>query len=99
MSNEHGTTILWRLRAKRSVAKCVLSVHPAVAELLILQDEELAIREPFPDQDTACLRAQALHDALVERGWRDGLDTADGDPVGADALPPSPVALPPASSF
>jgi hypothetical protein len=39
-------------------------------ELVILQDEEIAFREYFPDEDAARSRAVALHDRLLEKGWK-----------------------------
>ena len=69
---EPKEALLWSLRAKRSTAKCVLSTTPHAAELLILQDEEVAIRERFPDEDIARVRARALREGLLQRGWRHG---------------------------
>ena len=69
MASEDRQGELWRLRAKRSTAKCVLHAEAAWIELVILQDEEVAFRESFPDERTARVRAVALHDRLVERGW------------------------------
>ena len=63
--------VLWSLRAKRSTAKCVLHAEATWTELLVLQDEEIAFRESFPDEDSARLRAAALHERLVRRGWQE----------------------------
>ena len=38
---------------------------------MILQDEEVAFRESFPDENTARLRATALHDRLLKKGWKE----------------------------
>jgi hypothetical protein len=38
---------------------------------VILQDEEVAFRESFPDEDTARMRATALHERLLRKGWRE----------------------------
>ena len=64
----HG--VLWSLRAKRSTAKCVLHAEASGTELLILQDEEVAFREAFPDEDTARLRAALLQERLLKKGWK-----------------------------
>jgi hypothetical protein len=62
--------LLWSLQARRSTAKCVLRNESAWTELVILQDEEVAFREYFADEDAARTRAGALHDRLLEKGWR-----------------------------
>lgn len=63
--------VLWSLRARRSTATCVLHPRPTWTELVILQDEEVAFRESFPDEDTARIRATALHERLLRKGWRE----------------------------
>ena len=63
--------VLWSLRARRSTAKCVLHADRTWTELVILQDEEIAFREAFPTEDAARLRAAALHDRLLEKGWQE----------------------------
>jgi hypothetical protein len=63
--------VLWSLRARRSTATCLLHPGSTWAELVILQDREVAFREAFPDEDTARLRARALHDRLLQRGWKE----------------------------
>jgi len=63
--------VLWSLRAKRSTAKCVLHAEATWTELLVLQDEEIAFRESFPDEDAARMRAAALRERLVRLGWRE----------------------------
>lgn len=70
MDRENRQDLLWSLQAKRSMAKCVLRAESTWTELVILQDEEIAFREYFPDEDTARTRAVALHDRLLEKGWK-----------------------------
>ncbi len=65
-----GVESLWAVQAKRSVMKCVLNVEPTWTELLVLQDEDVAVRETFPDQEQARAKAQALHERLIALGWR-----------------------------
>jgi hypothetical protein len=69
MSFDDRQGVLWSLRARRSTAKCVLHAEATWTELVILQDEEVALRESFPDEYAARLRAEALHHRLVEKGW------------------------------
>jgi hypothetical protein len=69
MTSDVHQGVLWSLRARRSTAKCVLHAEAAWTELVILQDEEVAFRESFPDEHAARLRAEALHKRLVEKGW------------------------------
>lgn len=64
----HG--VLWSLRARRSTAKCVLHAEASWTELVILQDEEVAFREAFPDEATARTRAALLQERLLNKGWR-----------------------------
>lgn len=61
---------LWRLQARRSVVKCVVE-NENRAELVLLQDEEVAHREQFCDEYSARHRAEALRARLVAGGWRD----------------------------
>jgi hypothetical protein len=62
--------VLWSLRARRSTATCLLHPRSTWTELVILQDEEIAFRESFPDEDAARIRAMALHDRLLKKGWK-----------------------------
>ena len=66
-----GTESLWTVRAKQSIVKCVLQVDATWSELLILQDRDVTSREVFQDQETARAHARALHERLIEKGWRD----------------------------
>lgn len=68
---EERQGVLWSLRARRSTAKCVLNSDASWTELLVLQDEEIAFRESFPDEYTARVRATALHQRLIEKGWKE----------------------------
>jgi hypothetical protein len=70
MPSDERQGLLWSLRARRSTAKCVLITEPTWTELIILQDEEIAFRESFPTEDAARLRASALHDRLLQKGWK-----------------------------
>lgn len=83
MDRDNRQDLLWSLEAKRSTAKCVLRADSTWIELVILQDEEIACREYFPDEDAARTRAVALHDRLLEKGWKQaGQDRprASGEP-------------------
>jgi hypothetical protein len=70
MALDDRQAVLWSLSAKRSTAKCVIHAEPTWTELILLQDEEVAFRESFPDENTARVRASALHERLLEKGWR-----------------------------
>ncbi len=65
-----GVESLWAVQAKRSVMKCVLHVERTWAEVLVFQDQDVAVRETFQDQKLARAKAQALRERLIERGWR-----------------------------
>ena len=73
MAIEDPSGLLWSLRARRSTAKCVLHAEASWTELVILQDEEVAFREAFPDETSARVRADALHDRLMEKGWTEAM--------------------------
>ncbi len=73
MAFEDPSGLLWSLKARRSTAKCVLHAEASGTELVILQDEEVAFREAFPDESTARLRADALHDRLMQKGWTEAV--------------------------
>ena len=62
---------LWVIHAKRSVVKCVLHVEPTWTELLLLQDDDVASREVFPDDASARSTALKLKQRLLGQGWRD----------------------------
>ena len=70
MASDDLHDVLWSLRARRSTAKCVLHAEATWTELVILQDEEVAFREAFPDQDTARMRATLLQERLLKKGWK-----------------------------
>ncbi len=65
-----GVESLWAVQAKRSIMKCVLHVEPTWTELLVLQDEDVAVRETFPDEEQARAQARALHERLIALGWQ-----------------------------
>jgi hypothetical protein len=70
MDHDTRQDVLWSLQARRSTARCVLRADSAWTELVVLQDEEVALREYFPDEDAARSRAVALHERLLEKGWK-----------------------------
>jgi len=70
MASSEREGVLWSLSARRSTAKCVLRAGSTLTELLILQDEEVAFRESFPDELSARKRADALQERLLQKGWK-----------------------------
>ena len=70
MDRDHRQDVLWSLQATRSTAKCVLRTESAWTELVLLQDDEIACREYFPDEEAARTRAVALHERLLQKGWK-----------------------------
>lgn len=69
MDRDTRQDLLWTLQARRSTAKCFLRTESTWSELVILQDEEIAFREYFTDEDGARARASALHERLLKKGW------------------------------
>jgi hypothetical protein len=65
-----GVESVWAVQAKRSVMKCILNVERTFTELLVLQDQDVAVRETFQDQAGARAQAKALHARLLKRGWQ-----------------------------
>ena len=63
---------LWSVQGKRSVVKCVLQVEETWAELLLLQDDNVASRELFQSDDQARLKAGWLRTRLLDSGWKTG---------------------------
>ena len=61
---------LWEVRARRSVVKCLLQVDTTWTELLLLQDDDVASRELFQDNQQARDRATLLREQLIKRGWQ-----------------------------
>ena len=70
MQRDKRQDLLWSLHARRSTAKCVLRTEYAWTELVVLQDEEVALREYFVNEEAARTRATALHERLLEKGWK-----------------------------
>jgi hypothetical protein len=70
MDREKRHDLLWSLQARRSTAKCVLRAESTWIELVILQDDEVAYREYFADEDAARTHAFALQERLLEKGWK-----------------------------
>jgi hypothetical protein len=61
--------VLWRMRARQSAAICLVRPLDSGALLMLLQDDEVVIREMFADAMLAEMRATALRSRLEERGW------------------------------
>lgn len=62
-------TTVWYLRTPRSRMRCVLQPGSEGVELLVLHDEDVALRDMFPGLPDACRQADALRERLVARGW------------------------------
>jgi hypothetical protein len=71
MGSDGRLGVLWSLSASRSTATCVLHAEATWTELVVMQDDEIAFRESFPNEETARLRATALHDRLLKKGWKE----------------------------
>lgn len=70
--------ILWRLRARHTMATCVLQPLPVGALLTLLQDDDVVFNEAFPDAHLAEARAHALRARLEAKGW-ESVPIADAD--------------------
>jgi hypothetical protein len=79
MHNTDGrATTLWRLRARHTIATCVLQVLPVGALLTLRQDDDVVFHEAFPDTTLAEARARALRARLEAKGWQT-VPIANGD--------------------
>jgi hypothetical protein len=69
-NTDDRAAIVWRLRARRTMAQCVLQPLAVGALLTVLQDDEVVLQETFPDEHLAEARAEALRRRLEAKGWR-----------------------------
>ena len=65
-----GRTLVWYLRSPRSRMKCVLQPGLRGIELLVLHENDVAVRDTFADVPDARRQADALRERLVARGWQ-----------------------------
>lgn len=61
--------VLWTIKARTSVIKCILAQERGFAELLLFQDGTLALSERLPDAEAARAHADRLRVRLQARGW------------------------------
>jgi hypothetical protein len=73
----HGVTdaagqrdVLWTIKARTSVIRCILAHERGFAELLLFQDGTLALSERLPDAEAARAHADRLRARLQARGWQ-----------------------------
>jgi hypothetical protein len=64
-------SVLWSLRAKHSIVRCVLRIEPARCELLVQQDQVTTVRQVFREEASARARATEMRQALNGVGWKD----------------------------
>jgi hypothetical protein len=62
--------IVWRLRARHTVATCILEPLAVGALLVLRQDDEVVFQDMFPAAHLAEARAEALRKRLEAKGWR-----------------------------
>lgn len=68
---DSGGRVLWCLRRRVSDIRCVVFVVAAGAEVHVLQERDLVLKERFPTESAAVLWAAAYRARLEQRGWRD----------------------------
>jgi hypothetical protein len=61
--------VLWTIKARTSVIRCILAHEHGFAELLVFQDGTLALSERLPDAEAARAHADHLRARLQARGW------------------------------
>jgi hypothetical protein len=63
--------VLWCLRRRVSDIRCVVYVVAGGAEVHVLQERDLVIKEGFATEAAAVLWADTYRTRLEQRGWRD----------------------------
>lgn len=66
-----GARVLWCLRRRASDVRCVVYVAPAAAEVQILQERDLVLKELFPSEAAAVSWADEYRGRLKQQGWHD----------------------------
>jgi hypothetical protein len=61
--------ILWTIKARTSVMRCLLCHEAGFAELQIFQNGDLALSERLPDASAARAHAEELRARLQAHGW------------------------------
>lgn len=61
--------VLWTIKARTSLIRCVLAQEKGFAELLLFQDGDLALSERLPSAEAARAHADRLRARLQARGW------------------------------
>lgn len=62
-------TIVWSLRSPCSRVQCIIQPRDARIELLVLQNDDVAVRDVFDNPTDARRRADGLRERLAARGW------------------------------
>ena len=69
MTGRDDATVLWRLRNEGAETRCLLVSCCSGAELQLVEDETLILRELYPDRSSLHERARELRRDLETRGW------------------------------
>ena len=79
---DHDGRVLWCLRRRVSDIRCVVYAVAGGAEVHVLQERDLVLKEGFATEAAAVLWAGAYRTRLEQRGWRDSPE--DCSPSSAD---------------
>lgn len=76
-----GGRVLWCLRRRLSDVRCVIYAGAVGAEVHVLQERDLVLKEQFATEAIAVLWASEYRARLEQQGWRDS--PADCSPSSA----------------
>jgi hypothetical protein len=68
---DHDGRVLWCLRRRVSDIRCVVYVVAGGAEVHVLQERDLVLKEELATEAAAVLWAGVYRTRLEQRGWRD----------------------------
>jgi len=66
-----GGRVLWCLRRRASDVRCVIYPGAGAAEVRVLQERDLVLKEQFTSEEIAVLWAAEYRARLEQQGWRD----------------------------
>lgn len=66
-----GARVLWCLRRRASDVRCVMYSGAGAAEVHVLQERDLVLKEQFPSEASAVLWAAEYRARLEGQGWHD----------------------------
>ena len=66
-----GGRVLWCLKRRLSDIRCVMYADGLPIEVHVFQDQDLVVREVFPEERLATGWARLYGDRLKQQGWQE----------------------------